>query len=61
MKVVVNEKKCPHNHSCPSIKVCPKKAIIQKDSYSLPIIDEKLCILCGKCIKFCPKGAFEKY
>ena len=59
MKVIINKDKCPQNHKCPSIKVCPKNAITQKDSQSLPQINYDLCILCGKCMKFCPKGAFE--
>ena len=60
MKLTVNKNKCPQNHKCPSIAVCPKGAITQKDIYSLPVIDNEKCILCGKCMKFCPKGAFEK-
>ncbi len=60
MKLIVNPDKCPQNHTCPSIKVCPKKAITQADKNTLPQIDEALCIVCGKCIQFCPKGAFEK-
>lgn len=60
MKLVVNREKCPQNHKCPSIAVCPQGAITQKDPYSLPEINEELCILCGKCMQFCPKGPFEK-
>ena len=60
MKLIVNAAKCPQNHRCPSIAVCPRGAISQKDIYSLPAVDEALCILCGKCMQFCPKGAFEK-
>ena len=60
MKLIVNKEKCPQNHKCPSIAVCPKGAITQKDIYSLPEIDGEKCILCVKCMKFCPKGAFEK-
>lgn len=60
MKLTVNDKKCPQNHPCPSIAICPKGAISQKDIYALPVIDEQKCIVCGKCIQFCPKGAFEK-
>jgi len=37
-----------------------KGAISQKDIYSLPEIDGEKCIVCGKCMKFCPKGAFER-
>lgn len=60
MKIIVNNAKCPQNHRCPSIAVCPVGAISQKDNFSLPIIDLEKCIVCGKCMKFCPKGAFEK-
>ena len=60
MKLIVNAAKCPQNHSCPSIAVCPQGAISQKNIYSLPVVDETLCILCGKCMRFCPRGAFEK-
>ena len=60
MQLTINKDKCPQNHRCPSIAVCPKGAITQEDIYSLPVVDAEKCILCGKCIQFCPKGAFEK-
>ena len=60
MKIVVNQQKCPQNHKCPSMAICPKEAISQYDIYSLPVVDEEKCIVCGKCMRFCPKGAFEK-
>lgn len=60
MRIVVNKQKCPQNHRCPSIAVCPKGAITQDNHFSLPVVDEKTCIVCGKCMRFCPKGAFEK-
>lgn len=60
MKITVNKSKCPQNHQCPSIAVSPKAAISQKDTGSLPVVDHDKCIGCGKCMKFCPKGAFEK-
>ena len=60
MKITVNPQKCPQNHRCPSIAVCPKGAISQKDIYSLPEIDGENFIVCGKCMKFCPKDAFER-
>lgn len=60
MKIIVNQNKCPQNHKCPAIAVCPKEAITQKDKSSLPVISQEKCIACGKCLQFCPKGAFEK-
>ena len=60
MKITVNEEKCPQNHKCPSIAVCPVEAISQETIASLPVIDGEKCIACGKCIKFCPRGAIEK-
>ena len=59
-KLIVNAAKCPQNHRCPSIAVCPQGAISQKSIYALPEIDPEKCILCGKCMEYCPKGAFEK-
>lgn len=60
MKIAVNPHKCPQNHRCPSITVCPKGAITQDNGFSLPAVDGAKCIACGKCMQFCPKGAFEK-
>lgn len=60
MKIIVNQNKCPQDHNCPAIAVCPKEAITQEDSWSLPVIDYEKCIVCGKCLQFCPKNAFEK-
>lgn len=60
MKLSINKNKCPQNHRCPAIAVCPRGAVTQKNNYSLPVIDENKCIACGKCIRFCPMGAFEK-
>ena len=59
MRLIVNKAKCPQNHKCPSIAVCPQGAITQKDIYSLPEVDADKCILCFQCMKFCPKDAFE--
>lgn len=60
MKIVVNREKCPQNHKCPSMAVCPQGAISQTDIYALPVVDQEKCVACGKCIRYCPKGAFEK-
>ena len=57
-KVVVNKNKCPQDHKCPAIKVCPVGAINQNE-FDLPYIDYDKCILCQKCTMFCPKGALQ--
>ena len=60
MKITVNKDRCPQNHKCPAITVCPKKAISQESPFSLPVVDAEKCIVCGKCMMYCPKKAFEK-
>jgi len=54
--IMVDKKRCPQNHRCPSIKVCPVGALTQK-GYAAPAVDTEKCIRCGKCVKFCPKRA----
>jgi len=54
----INEHRCPANHPCPAVRVCPVKAISQK-GFGLPIINNAVCINCGKCIKFCPMRAIS--
>lgn len=48
--------KCPQNHKCPAVQVCPVGALTQKD-FEAPKINHEKCIKCGKCAKFCPKKA----
>ena len=48
--------KCPQNHKCPAVNVCPVGALSQKD-FEAPKIDYDKCIRCGKCSNFCPKKA----
>jgi ferredoxin len=55
----VDKNKCPQNHKCPAIKVCKVQAISQ-NGYSLPVIDESVCVDCGECIEFCPMGAISR-
>lgn len=59
MSLKVDKHRCPQNHRCPAIRVCKVGAITQ-NGYGLPIIDQDKCTECGKCIKFCPMGAFKK-
>ena len=57
MAIQVDKNMCPQNHKCPAIMQCPVGAILQNGN-GLPTIDEEKCIDCGKCIRFCPMGAF---
>ncbi|MEI8217230.1 MAG: 4Fe-4S binding protein [Eubacteriales bacterium] len=54
MKVV--ESRCPSNHPCPSIRVCPVGALKQ-NGYDAPTIDYDKCTSCGKCVRYCPMKA----
>ena len=56
MSVKVVTSRCPQNHKCPAIRVCPFNAITQK-GYSAPVIVLEKCVSCGKCTSFCPMGA----
>ena len=48
--------RCPQNHTCPAMRVCPVGALTQT-KYEAPKIDQSKCIKCGKCVKFCPMRA----
>lgn len=52
----VDEVRCPQNHPCPSVPVCPVEALSQK-GVAAPNVDMEKCIRCGKCVNFCPKKA----
>lgn len=54
--LVVKKSRCPQNHPCPSVKVCPVGALKQ-NGYDAPIVDMSKCIKCSKCVRFCPMGA----
>ena len=58
MAVKVVKFRCPQNHPCPSVRVCPVNALSQ-DGFSAPIVDESKCIDCGRCTNFCPLGAIQ--
>jgi len=57
-QLVVIKNKCPQNHPCPSVLICPVGALKQK-GFSAPTVDMNTCISCGKCTKFCPRKALE--
>ena len=52
----VNKKRCPENHPCPSVRVCPVEALSQV-RFAAPTADMEKCIKCGKCVRYCPMGA----
>ncbi len=54
--LVVKKNRCPQNHPCPSVKVCPVGALKQK-GFDAPTVDMEKCIKCGKCVNFCPMRA----
>lgn len=58
MSIKVIVERCPQNHPCPSVKVCPVGALKQ-EGFAAPTVDENLCIDCGNCVDYCPMGAFE--
>lgn len=55
-KLMVNIARCPQNHPCPSVKVCPVGALAQR-GFKAPTADQGKCIKCGKCVKYCPMRA----
>ena len=59
MSIAVSGAKCPQDHRCPAIKVCPLDAISQ-DGHGLPQVDPDACISCMVCADYCPMGAFEE-
>ncbi|MEG1498529.1 MAG: 4Fe-4S binding protein [Bacteroidales bacterium] len=59
MAISINKARCPQNHRCPLLNICPTGAI-QQNKNELPQIDTKKCIECGKCIKSCAMQAVYK-
>jgi ferredoxin len=55
-KLTVYSSKCPQNHPCPAVKICPAGALTQ-NGFSAPDVSYDKCTGCGACSKFCPKGA----
>ena len=49
----VIKERCPQNHDCPAVWVCPVNALNQ-DGFLAPTVDEDACILCGKMCEFLP-------
>lgn len=58
MAIEVIKERCPQNHRCPLMRVCPTGAISQ-NGYGLPIIDDEKCTDCGVCTNYCALGAMK--
>lgn len=58
MALTIDKNRCPQNHRCPLLTICPVGAITQ-EGYGLPKIDPDKCIECGRCIKFCGMQAVK--
>lgn len=56
--LTVVKSRCPENHPCPSIRVCPVGALTQR-GYAAPTVDVEKCIKCGKCVMACPRRALQ--
>jgi ferredoxin len=59
MAIIIDKNMCPQNHPCPSVKVCPVEALIQH-GFDAPVVDENKCIVCKKCVHYCPMGAIKE-
>lgn len=44
--------RCPQNHPCPLVPLCPTGAISQT-GFRAPVIDEEKCVECGLCAASC--------
>jgi ferredoxin len=51
-------RRCPQNHPCPVVRLCPTGAIGQK-GFAAPEIDMEKCIECGACTVSCAYGAIR--
>lgn len=55
-RLTVNTVRCPQNHACPSVRICPVGALSQ-NGFAAPAVDHEKCIKCKKCVRFCPMHA----
>ncbi|MFZ5987517.1 MAG: 4Fe-4S binding protein [Bacillota bacterium] len=58
MSIIIDNAKCPQNHPCPSVRICPVGALKQ-EGFKAPSVDREKCIKCNKCVAFCPRGAIK--
>lgn len=56
--LTVSKVRCPQNHKCPAVRVCPVNALTQ-NGFSAPEVDQEKCVRCSKCVRYCPMGAIK--
>jgi ferredoxin len=56
----IEASRCPQNHVCPVIRICPAGAISQSTAFSAPVIDEDKCTECGLCTNYCGYRAIQR-
>ena len=57
-ELFVDLARCPQNHPCPSVPICPTNALRQR-GFDAPDIDHGQCVSCGRCVSYCPKNALR--
>lgn len=57
---VVIKHKCPQDHPCPCVRICPVDAVSQ-EGYAAPEINKDNCVECGACVNFCPYRAITDH
>ena len=58
MSINVLNYRCPQNHPCPSVRICPV-SVLSQNGFDSPKVDENKCVYCQKCVNFCPMGALQ--
>ena len=58
MAITVVTQRCPQNHPCPAVRVCPVNALKQQGN-AAPEVAQDICTDCGKCVRSCPMGALR--
>ncbi len=58
MAIRVVASRCPQNHRCPSIRVCPVGALTQEGTRA-PRVDAQKGVDCGRCVQSCPMAALQ--
>lgn len=58
MAVLIDQERCPQNHPCPLVALCPVEAITQVGN-ELPQVDAQTCIECEACVNACAMGAMQ--